>query len=197
MKRALNSFTITTILLLTITSCSTDCDEPTKVPLKELDKYVPYTGYDTLRFLHNNTDTQTFIGQGINYFWVREGKSEPSCPEDHQSLVIQFRNRQNGNIIKMEYVYDNSLLLSQFDYSVNSHTYYKFYYDRFEWIYGEKIYVPNKPFNINNYDYPTLTFFTVNGDTSENYLAFRNVFGGDFGGIVKLKVLNDTLTLIR
>ena len=197
MKKTANIFTITTILLLTITSCSTECDEPTKVPLRNLKEYVSYTGYDTLRFLHNNTDTQIFIGQGINYFWVRKPTDDTQCPEDYQSLSIQFRNQKNGNTIKMEYVYDNNLFEPSMDYGINSYTYYKFYFMGHKWIIGNKMFISGQPFVINGYSYPTLTFFSEGGDTSQNYLAFRNIFNGDFGGIVKIKQIGDTLTLIR
>jgi hypothetical protein len=186
------------LLIITSMACNSECDEPTKVPLKQLSDYVSYTGYDTLRFLHNNTDTQVFIGQGINYFWVRKPAfDDTQCPEDHQSLSIQFKNQSNGDILTMEYVYDHNQFEPSMDYGINSFTYYKFYFMDHKWIIGSKLFMSGKPFIINGYSYPTLTFFTEGGDTSQNYLAFRNVFNGDFGGIVKIKQIGDTLTLIR
>lgn len=190
MKTQILTCLIAILAMLKLTSCSTECDEPTKILLKELDKYVPYTGYDTLKFLHNNTDTQTFIGQGINYFWVHEPKSEPSCPEDHQSLAIQFRNQQNGNIIKMEYVYDRN-----FFYNKDENTYYKFYKNGISFGPETRIY-DLSPTIINGVDYSISFIFSLYQDTSE-YIMFRRPYDGGFGGIVKIKQLGDTLTILR
>lgn len=188
MKKIVNIFTITTILLLTITSCSTECDEPTKVPLKRLNEYVSYTGYDTLRFLHNNTDTQTFIGQGINYFWVRKPAfDDTQCPEDHESLAIQFKNHQNGDVIKMEYVYDYE--------EFNGKNYLRFYFNSINMGTDQKIY-NDVPINFNGYLYSRLYFFSESKDTLQ-YIAYSSPLTNGYGGIIKIKISNKTFSIIR
>lgn len=121
------------LLLLTISACNTECNRVTQYPLQNLSSYVSYTGYDTLRFLHNSTDTQVFVGQGINYFWVRKPAfDDTQCPEDHQSLSIQFRNQQNGNTLKMEYVFDY--------FEFNNQNFLRFYYNDKSFGIDQRIY---------------------------------------------------------
>lgn len=193
MKKIVNSFTITTILLLTITSCSTECDEPTKVPLKQLSDYVSYTGYDTLRFLHNNTDTQIFIGQGVSYFWVRKPAfDDTQCPEDHESLAIQFKNHQNGDVIKMEYVYDYNDFPNGYP---NSHTFYRFEYNSLKIdLYDQVKYYPK--LLLNGINYSNIMLFNNRLDQLVQVgLATPN--NSLFGGIVFIKNQMDSLTLVR
>ena len=190
MKKIVNIFTITTILLLTITSCSTECDEPTKVPLKRLNEYVSYTGYDTLRFLHNNTDTQTFIGQGINYFWVRKPAfDDTQCPEDHESLAIQFKNHQNGDVIKMEYVYDWNEFSSV--RSSNSQTDFRFYFNGVKFGVEQSSLRSPLSITIGGASYTYVTYFSNSVDTL-TYLAYKVPSQFQLqGGILKLKLSSD------
>jgi hypothetical protein len=194
MKKSANIFTLTIILLFTISSCSTECDEPTKVPLRNLNAYVSYTGYDTLRFLHNNTDTQVFIGQGINYFWGRKPAIDDTfCPEDHESLSILFKNLLNENKIKMEYVYDwNEFSRVRWE---NDRTDFKFY------VNGSNVwrdFYINRPGPtlINGYEYSNAIIYSQYSDTSE-YIMYRRPYDGGFGGIIKIKQVGNILTLIR
>jgi hypothetical protein len=189
MKKIVNIFTITIILLLTITSCSTECDEPTKVTLKRLNEYVPYTGYDTLKFLYNNPDTQTFIGQGINYFWVRKPTDDTQCPEDHQSLFIQFRNQKNGNTIKMEYVYDWNEFSSV--RSTNSQTDFRFYFNGVKFGAEQSSLRSPLSITIGGESYTYVTYFSNSVDTLI-YLAYKVPSQFQLkGGILKLKLSSD------
>ena len=151
--------------MLKLTSCSTECDTPTKVPLKELNKYVPYTGYDTLKFLYNNTDTQTFIGQGINYFWVRKPGADAQCPEDHESLSIQFKNQQNGKIIKMEYYYDWNKFSNIS--TTNPMVYFKFYLDEMKFEFPPNTERSSGTITIRGISYSYVSYFYNEKDTSE------------------------------
>jgi hypothetical protein len=195
MKNYYSTLTVLFFSTLLITeSCSTECDNAKEYPLQNLSRYVSYTGYDTLRFLHNSTDTQVFIGEGINYFWVRKPAfDDTQCPEDHQSLSIQFRNQQNGNTIKMEYIYDEVMFYDRG--TTNNKTYYKFY--RNGVFLGEELDMYNtSPTIINGFDYSIVFIFSAIKDTSQ-YLMYRRPYDGGFGGIVKIKQIGDTLTLIK
>jgi hypothetical protein len=189
MKNYYSTLTVLFFSTLLITgSCSTECDNAQDYPLQNLSRYVSYTGYDTIRFLHNSTDTQVFIGEGINYFWVRKPAfDDTQCPEDHQSLSIQFRNQQNGNTIKMEYVYDY--------FEFNNQNYLRFYYNGFKIGIDQRIYNRN-PMKINGEYYELLYFFAETPDTLK-YLAYSSPLINVYGGIVKIKQIGDTLTLIK
>jgi hypothetical protein len=165
MKTQILTCLIAILAMLKLTSCSTECDTPTKVPLKELNKYVPYTGYDTLKFLYNNTDTQTFIGQGINYFWVRKPGADAQCPEDHESLSIQFKNQQNGKIIKMEYYYDWNKFSNIS--TTNPMVYFKFYLDEMKFEFPPNTERSSGTITIRGISYSYVSYFYNEKDTSE------------------------------
>jgi hypothetical protein len=161
--------------LFTLSNCKDDCAEK-KIPLKDLQLYVPYNGNDTLRFLRNSTDTQIFVGQGLERFYVTTKKQEDdACPEDHESVRIRFKNTQNNNEIKMEYIF-----------------YYK------ESFSGGlvDILTSSTSLNINGYIYNSLSIFSLSKDTL-TYVLFRFPYNNEYGGILKLKYPQDTLTLIR
>jgi len=189
MKRALNSFTIAIILLLTITSCSTECDEPTQIRLSLQNYYVPYSGYDTLRFLHNNIDTQVFVGEGLNYFWVTKPPfDDTECPEDHQSLFIRFKNRNSGYTLTLYYVYDywmfgkSNFLRFELNNSI--------FINKVSTARTDSIYAAGNLHSIVN-----LVYFASQLDTS-SYLFYKVPAGG-FGGVLKFKISDsDYYTLL-
>ena len=176
-----------------LSNCNTGCDEVITVNLKDLHKYVPYTGTETLRFLHNSTDTQTFVGQGMERFYVAYRKQEDgACREDHESVRIRFVNPKTQNEIKMEYVYDRSFGSQP----PNPYTSYKFYYNK---IFSGKlidIIYPTTTMEINGYIYNSLSIFSLTEDTS-TYVLYRYPYNNQYGGILKFKYPSDTLTLLR
>ena len=149
---------------------------------------MPYTGTETLRFLHNSTDTQTFVGQGMERFYVDYREQEDgSCLEEHESVRIRFVNPQTQDEIKMEYVFD-PVFGSTF-------TFYKFYFKNiFSGYYIENFLLTME---VNEHIYNTLGAFSTTQDTS-TYILFRFPSSDNqYSGVVKIKYPSDTLTLIR
>ena len=182
---------------LTLNNCNRKCDEVITVNLKDLHKYVPYSGTETLRFLHNNTDTQTFVGQGMERFYVGYRKQEDgACLEEHESVRIRFVNPKTQNEIKMEYVYDRSAFSGV--YSSNDNTYYKIYYKN-NFLGGlVSIQYSDDYIEINSFLYKTngLLLLSLSNDTP-SYIYYRIPYDGEPAGILKIKYPSDTLTLIR
>jgi hypothetical protein len=182
--------------LFTLSNCKDDCAEK-KILLKDLERYVPYTGNDTLRFLHNSTDTQIFVGQGLERFYVTTKKQEDdACPEDHESVRIWFKNTQNNDEIKMEYIFDN---VNFNGYTgVNYQTFYHFYYNNINIGKQVSFKYPSPTITINGREYPTLALFIFsNAPDTLSYLMFRRPIDNDNSGILKIKYPGDTLTIIR
>jgi len=157
---------------------------------------VPYTGNDTLRFLHNNTDTQTFVGQGLERFYVSSRRQQDTkcSEEDHESIRIRFVNPQTQDEIKMEYSYD--IKFSDI-FSLNAKTYYKFY--PFHKNYGEFITIKydTNAIEINNMKYSKqgLILFGLSQDTTE-YIYYRIPIDNNPSGIIKIKSFADTFLII-
>jgi len=63
-----------------------------KVYLEYKDQFVPYKGNEQLNFLHNNNDTQIFIGQGKTTYYITDNTVSDlgGCPMDHESVKIKF-----------------------------------------------------------------------------------------------------------
>ena len=171
--------------VFTLSNCKDKCI-PEKIYIKDLHKYVPYTGAEILRFLHNNTDTQTFVGQGIERFYVdAKRQQDDGCYQQHESVRIRFVNTQTQAEIKMEYVYDisqggNTLRLYYKGNSVGGIQY---------WTLKNKVEI-----NLFLYDY--VSYYSSSPDTL-NYLAYRSAFYSGYSGILKFKYPSDTLTLLR
>jgi hypothetical protein len=173
--------------LFILSNCKDDCDRVIRTNLVDLDKYVPYTGNDTLRFLRNSTDTQIFVGQGLERFYVSGGKnSNADCPEDHESVRIRFLNIKNAKEITLIYKYDLSDGVNEFE----------FYYQN-ENFNNYIIEATNKSkITVNGVDYLYVAYHSSSSDTSR-YLAFCYPPQNGNIGIVKVKYPQDTLTLIR
>jgi len=176
---------IVCLSLFTLSNCKDNCSDK-KIPLKDLNTYVPYTGNDTLRFLRNSTDTQTFVGQGLERFYITDGPSEDDdCPEDYESVRIRFVNPQTQDEIKMEYAY----------YSYQNTNIFIFYYKNKD--VGSRLFstLKNKV-EINSFFYDYVNYYSESLDTL-SYLAFRSAAYPGYGGILKIKYPGDTLTLLR
>ena len=182
--------------LFALTNCKDEC-VPEKIYLKDLHKYVPYTGTETLRFLHNNTDKQTFVGQGMEHFYVaNKRQQDDGCYQDHESVRIRFVNPQTQDEIKMEYLFDEGAFSGV--YSLNENTSYKIYYKN-KFSGGEvSLKHGNSHIGINNFLYRTngLILLSLSNDTP-SYIYYRIPYDGEPAGILKIKYPSDTLTLIR
>jgi hypothetical protein len=182
--------------LFTLSNCKDDCAEK-KILLKDLERYVPYTGNDTLRFLHNSSDTQIFVGQGLERFYVKHKKQEDyACPEEHESVRIRFKNIQTNDEIKMEYVFD----LTEFSVSSsadNSYTNYKFYSNNA--YYGSVLTKDDLKYSTvksNDKVFNYIRFFYYPNNKTY-FFAYRPPVDGNYSGIVKIKRQSDTLEIIQ
>jgi hypothetical protein len=188
---------ILSTIILFFTACSTECDNAQEYPLQNLSSYVPYTGYDTLRFLHNSTDTQVFIGEGINYFWVRmPAEDDTQCPKDMQSVSVRFKNISTNDELKLEYVYDKIEFVNTL--SINSKVDFKFYFNNARFGIEQPSIRTSNPVAIGGKTYTYVTYFANSIDTP-TYLAYKvpSQFLID-GGILKFKLsFNEVYEIIK
>ena len=149
--------------------------------------FVPYIGNERLKFLHNNNDTQTFIGQGKETYYISDNHLDDiSCPTDHQSLRVKFLNNTTNDIFLLAYEYDQALFSSST--SGSPHTFYKFTYK-------------NKTFYSQFYDSDTNTIYISNhpykyvsyiGNDTNNFVAY----GGVPAGILRIRINSENWDLI-
>ena len=81
-----------------------------------LESLIPYTGYDTLRFMHNNTEINTFIGQGKKYYYNELQPPWEACESDIQKIqgysTIYKGQNINFNLTFSHYILPYSLGVS-------------------------------------------------------------------------------------
>ena len=79
-----------------------------------LESLIPYSGYDTLRFMHNDTALHTFIGQGKKYYYNEIQPPWEGCESDIQKIQGYTTNYkgQNFNLTFSHYILLNSLGVS-------------------------------------------------------------------------------------
>jgi len=148
-----------------------------------------YYGFDTLKFLHNSFDTQVFVGQGNERFYVETGISdEGDCPDKYESERLRFVNPKTKDEI-----------VSEFRKFPREDVY----------GYGRRFYYKNKIIanlevsnelliaDINGATYNRLSIYSLNLDTITYLLFNHSKLGSPDHGIVKIKFPGDTLTLIR
>ena len=162
------------------------CPNPnTKVYLEYKDQFVPYKGNDTIKFLHNNMDTQIFIGQvKISYFINDNSGSGDACSKDHESTKINFINNTSKDTFLFKYEFDNAL----FPFTTNGSPYtsYKFTYKNkffYSIFYDSKtsiIYINSHPYNY---------VWFIGSDTSNCVVTAAP-------GIVSIRVNNENWDLI-
>lgn len=181
---------ISSLVVFYLTSCGyeKECESVIVHNLKDIEKYIPYKGYDTLRFLHNNLDTQTYIGKGLERYYVRCCKNaDGDCFDDHESVRIRFKNIKNIDEIKMEYVYNPN----GFNYL------YRIYYKNY--FLGERYRLTNSQVSmtINSVYYDKLDIVSNQIDTAIYALVRYPLIDNQYSGIIKIKYLGDILTLLR
>ena len=88
------AFILACILFFGCRPNDVNCPSPNaKVYLQYSNQFVPYQGNEQLKFLHNNTDTQIFIGQGKTSYFINDNTaSDMGCSKDHESTKINFIN---------------------------------------------------------------------------------------------------------
>lgn len=185
-------------IVVTICNCKNECT-PEKINIVDLPKYIPYTGNDTLRFLYNNTDTQTFIGQGLERFFVDSRiQPEDQCYQQHESVRITFVNQLSSDEIKMEYVFDKIYFDEARSFLENKFTYYKFYFNNTRYgsvLVNGDLHFRNVIANGVNYNY--INVFKYYSDTTY-YFAFRRPVDNNFSGIIKINTTNNgTFEIIK
>ena len=164
------------------------CPNPNvKVSLLYRDDYVPYQGNEKLKFLHNNSDTQIFIGQGKETYYVTEGISaQGECPKDYESVRVKFLNQTTNDLFTLAYERDKTSFPNIVDW--NNYTFYKIAYKGK--IFKNQIYnYNNDSIHINNVFYKHVLI--IGFDTTSNYIAYR---GGI--GVLKIKMDSENWDLI-
>ncbi|MFI5220758.1 MAG: hypothetical protein ACHQK8_00415 [Bacteroidia bacterium] len=189
---------LTLVLLFSFTffwcGCNNErlCPNPNaKVFLVYRDNYIPYQGNEKLKFLHNNLDTQIFIGQSKETYYTTEGASnDGECPKDYEDVRVKFLNQTTNDIFTLAYERAKTMFSpnpSQ-GYSDNLYTYYKLTYKNK--TYSTEYY--NSNYNqvfINNVGYIGVAY--IGTDSTSNYVAYR--WGK---GILRIRVNNENWDLI-
>lgn len=176
------------LLAIIYTGCSNDCEEPQIVTVSSQNQgYMPpYSGADTLRFLHNNLDTQIYIGQGISYYTcgTEYDGTNPECRTEYQAASYSFFCMTNSNKITFKYCPYSSAKLNKCAL---------IYY--FNDIYSGELKVSTGPININGIDYVSVGYHSLSSDTIQ---YFAIAYGDNRRySIVKIQYPGDTLTLIK
>ena len=147
---------------------------------------VPYKGNEQLKFLHNNLDTQIFIGQGKETYFVSDNAvSDLGCAKDHQCLKVNFLNSTTNDIFLLKYEFDNALF--PFSTNGNPYTFFKFTfknktnYSLFYESDTNTIYINSHPYQYVRY---------IGSDTN-NYVAY-----GLPTGILRIRMNNENWDLI-
>ena len=122
------AFILASVLLFGECKQEHTCPSPNaKVYLQYSNQFVPYQGNEQLKFLHNNTDTQIFIGQGKTSYFINDNTaSDMGCSKDHESTKINFINNTSKDTFLFKYEFDNALFPSSSSW--NNYTFYKFSY---------------------------------------------------------------------
>lgn len=161
-----------------LSSCGDDhsCDSPyEKLDLVNVSHYVPYSGLDTITFLFNKSDTQYFVGQGIESYYITEIKDGQYhlCPIDHQCLKILFKNTKNADSIVYRYEWDKTMFAGRIGENFN--TFYKFKFNNID---------------LNNNTNRTNEMFVTIAGTPYNYVEY--FYGQDTSEYVAYRIFRDS-----
>lgn len=195
-KHAFNQLMLL-VFLYSIASCNKEIDCDTVITHYVNDDIkkqaiAPLTGYDTFRFLYNNTDTQIYVGQGVKSDWIYEIMRAPGeCDQKYEYLIYDYNCvNATGFSFRMEY----------YPYSLS-------------WSLGQRI--PSKYYFKNTYvgDYlipsikdDSLLFnnfwfhepeIVGNGPDTIQYFMFCNLKKNPGYYFLKIKYLNAELTLLK
>ncbi len=159
-----------------------------KVHLYYANIHVPYVGNETIKFLHNNIDTQIFIGQGkLDYYVSDHHAGEGICPNDHQCQAVKFINSTTNDVFIFRYEYDEGIFQFTSSSSSNPYTFYKLTYKNKTFC--NKFYFSDtNRVIINSQSYQYVDFIGV--DTN-NYVAFETPTG-----ILRIRINNENWDLI-
>jgi hypothetical protein len=159
--------------------------------LSSKSSYVPYQGTEQIKFLHNNSDTQVFIGQGSETYYITEPAiTEGDCAKDYESVRVKFLNQTTNDLITLAYERDRSLfsINPSYGHSDNQYTYYKVSYKNK--TFNTEVFTSiNNTIIINNVGYQAVTY--IGGDTTSNYVGYK--WGK---GILRIRVNSENWDLI-
>jgi hypothetical protein len=175
--------------VLILDSCA-KCDKDVmRITEKKLSEIIPYSGSETLKFLHNNSDTQLFVGQGRERFIVDAPRAE-DCPIPYEGYRIHFRNITTGENITVEYSYQNDAHYTAYSFGYKG----KFISQSSGHIWGGL----GTSLIVNAHEYYYITYY-ANSIDSANYFAICHPRINENARqlLIKIKFPGDTLTLIR
>ena len=119
---------------------------------------VDYQGNESLRFLHNKSDTQTFIGQGKKTYYTTVAGNDLGCAQDYEACTITFINKITNDAFN--YLLENKRYQYKFKDSI---------FDDFLFSTGSNI------VTINNITYSNVGYFirkNITNDTNSSYMAY-------------------------
>ena len=196
MKTSVLYIIIISTLLTVLLSCNKEskCTGVSYSYVNEEDRKTaisPYTGIDTLMFLYNNKDTQIYVGQGVQSGWQLVPGGDPSlCDRKYEYLTYTYNCT---NTIGFTFRMDCFPMGDQMDeYRTNFKFYFKNVYVGARFI--DPIVNDSIKINGNWYYEP---YYWANGQDTVQYVMFCNVKKKPTTGILKIKYLNNELTLIK
>ncbi len=196
MKSFFNSL-ILLLISFSISSCNkeVDCDTVISYSVSDDTKkqaIAPLTGYDTFRFLFNNTDTQIYVGQGVKSAWIYEVMRTPGeCDQKYEYLIYNYNCiNHNGFSFRMEY-YPYSL-----SWSLGQLLPTKYYFNN---TYAGDYLIPSTNndsllFNNSWFHEPEIV---GNGPDTIKYFMFCNLKKNPGYYFLKIKYPNSELTLLK
>lgn len=155
--------------------------------------FSPYHGSDTLLFLYNNKDTQIYVGQGAQSGWQLVPGGDPSlCDSKYENLVYTY-NCINaiGFTFRLEY-HPHGILTKD----GKSMIYANYSFKNVNVGEYQISKVVNDTININGVKYYEPYYWTNGPDTAQ-YFMFNSRTKGPSALILKIKYLNNELTLIK
>jgi hypothetical protein len=179
----MKQFTLTSILiaivatmLLYLTACSDD--ECTELRTENLFRtYIPYNGTETLKFLHNNTDTHTIkVYNKETYYTVEERiGDEGSCPTQYQAFKVNLLNQNTNQVFTLKYERDPSLFpYNSYGMSGHAHAFFKFSGDN-AFFFKELLQSSKDSTIVLGKKY--IIGRIIGGDTASNFIQYINAIG--------------------
>lgn len=173
--------------MASLTNCGDDgCDKSIIHPFPGGRDYI---GDDTLTFLNNNNDTQVFIGQGFERFYVKEGKrDEYDCADEYESERLRFVDTKTQDEIISEFIYAPKSNVSRYGR--------RFYYKN-KLIADEEVSKTLLTLEINGDIYNRVSIYSQSPDTLAYVIFNHTSLGSVNHGIIKIKSSDEILTLIQ